>query len=82
MQDSESNAFGLDALKREKESFESYQRELLGQPKIEPSIEDLDKQKAIMETVDGKATSLLKGMTQEQTRNQKQIDNETPEYDD
>ena len=45
-------------------------------------IEDIDKQKAILETVDGKATSLLKGMTQEQTRNQKQIDNETPEYDD
>lgn len=82
MQDSGSNEFGLEELKREKQSFESYQRKLLGQPKVEPSLQDLDREKAILEAVDGKTTSLLNEMTKKKAKSQKQIDDDAKDFDD
>ncbi len=81
MQDSDSNKFELEGLKREKQSFEAYQRQLLGQPEIEPSLQDLDREKEILEAVDEKTTSLLNEMEKKKAKGQKQFDDDSIEFD-
>ena len=81
MQDSDSNKFELEGLKREKQSFEAYQRQLLGQPEIEPSLQDLDREKEILEAVDEKTTSLLNEMEKKKAKGQRQFDDDSIEFD-
>lgn len=60
MQDTGENAWNVRKIEKQRDSFVSYQRQLQGEKSIEPSLEELDEQKYILETLDEKTTDLLK----------------------
>lgn len=60
MKDTGENIWNIERLESQRDSFVSYQRQLQGEKEIEPSLEELDEQKYILETLDEKTTDLLK----------------------
>lgn len=71
MQDTKENSWSLRRLESQRDSFVSYQRQLQGKTAIEPSLEELDEQKHMLEALDEKTTELLEKCNKEQ-------ENETP----
>lgn len=66
-------------IESQRDSFVSYQRQLQGEKTIEPSLEELDGQKYILEALDRKTTELLKKY---EKTNQQEIDDDGIEFDD
>lgn len=71
MKDSGEDSWSLRRLESQRDSFVSYQEQLQGKPAIEPSLEELDEQKHILEALDEKTTDLLQKYNEEH-------ENETP----
>lgn len=71
MQDVGEDSWTLRRLESQRDSFVSYQRQLQGKKAIEPSLEDLEQQKHILEALDEKTMDLLEKYNKEQ-------ENETP----
>ncbi len=59
IQDAGESSWNLRRLESQRDSFVSYQRQLEGKIVAEPSLEELDQQKYILEALDGKTTELL-----------------------
>lgn len=79
MQDTGEDAWNLRRIESLRDSFVSYQRQLQGEKAIEPSLEELDGQKYILEALDGKTTELLKHYDK---TNQQEIEDDGIEFDD
>ena len=79
MQDIGEDSWNIRRLESQRDSFVSYQRQLQGKSAIEPSLEELDQQKYILETLDGKTTELLK---QYDKTNQQEFENDGIKFDD
>lgn len=79
MQDVGEDSWNLRRLESQRDSFVSYQRQLQGKSAIEPSLEELDGQKYILEALDGKTTELLK---QYDKTNQQELEDNGIEFDD
>ena len=59
MKDTEKNTWEIRRLESQRDSFVSYQRTLQGKNKEEPSLEELDGQKHMLEAIDEKTEKLL-----------------------
>lgn len=79
MQDTGEDVWNLRRIESQRDSFVSYQRQLQGEKTIEPSLEELDGQKYILEALDRKTTELLKKY---EKTNQQEIDDDGIEFDD
>lgn len=79
MQDVGEDSWSLRRLESQRDSFVSYQRQLQGKSAIEPSLEELDQQKYILEALDGKTTELLK---QYDKTNKQELEDNGIEFDD
>ena len=75
MTDSGEDSWILRRVENQRDSFISYQRQLQGKPAIEPTLEELDGQKYMLEALDEKTTDLLEKHNKEQ-------ENETPKIND
>ncbi len=82
MQDAGEDLWSLKRLESQRNSFISYQRQLQGKPEIEPSLEELDQQKHILETLDGKATKLLQQYDKDNRANQPKVETDGIDFDD
>lgn len=54
MQDSGADSWNIRRIQNKRNSFISYQEQLQGKPAIEPSLEELDRQKQMLEGLDEK----------------------------
>lgn len=79
MQDVGENSWNLRRLESQRDSFISYQRLLQGKSTTEPSLEELDGQKHILEALEVKTTKLLE---QYDKTSQQELDDNGIEFDD
>lgn len=82
MQDIGEDSWSLRRLESQRDSFVSYQRQLQGKSAIEPSLEELDQQKHILEELDGKTTDLLQQYDRNNKLNQQEIEDGGIDFDD
>lgn len=69
MQDSGEDSWSLKRIENQKRAFISYQRQLQGKQAIEPSLEELDQQKQMLEGLDAKSTQLLQQLDKNNENN-------------
>lgn len=81
MKDTEKNTWEIRRLESQRDSFVSYQRTLQGKTKEEPSLEELDGQKHMLEAIDEKTEKLLQQLDNNRT-NQQEVEINGIEIDD
>lgn len=79
MQDTGEDDWNVRRIERQRDSFVAYQRQLQGEKETEPSLEELDKQKSLLEKLNGKVTELLKH--HDKTSQQENVD-DVIDFDD
>ena len=82
IQDAGESSWNLRKLESQRDSFVSYQRQLEGKIVAEPSLEELDQQKYILEALDGKTTELLQQYDKNDRTNPHDIGTDGIDFDD
>lgn len=80
MQDSGADSWNIRRIQNKRNSFISYQEQLQGKPAIEPSLEELDRQKQMLEGLDEKTSQLLQQL--DKSNNHQTVDFDDLDLDD
>lgn len=82
MQDTGEDIWSLRKIENQRRAFISYQRQLQGKQAIEPSLEELDKQKQMLEGLDAKTTQLLQQLDKSDKTNKQEVESDGIDFDD
>lgn len=82
MQDSGEDSWSIRRLEGQKASFVSYQNQIKGRPVEQPTLEELDQQKQLLEALDDKTTELLQQQTKNDRITQQEINDDGIGIDD